>query len=740
MFLCDFSTLIYQFRIMHFRFSPVVFLGFVLFPLQSFAAQPPSEAASAVPIASVADRAVYIEAEQIQGKKDERMEAHGNVELQQGDQKVYADHMFYEPDSGDLSAQGAVRVVQPGGTVSGPDLEMNLESNVGEMNKPSFTFQENGGRGSAEVMHRRGELNYEFDKAVYTTCPAGNDDWFLKMNYLEIDKVSQTGTGHNAWVEFKGMPLLYTPWIDFPLDGRRRSGFLGPSYGTTGSGGPEFTLPYYWNIAPNYDATIEVRRISERGTLVNDEFRYMGASYQGQVNYNTLPDDHIAGKRRTHSSVRHGQDLGGGLQAALNLNRVSDDQYFIDLSNTVAGATQTQLANEGSLSYGGGWWSTSITAQTYQTLQGAAAPYFRLPQINLSAQKEVLGAQASVVSEYTSFRHDNPRYVNGQRLVVYPSMSYALLTDPGYYLTPKLGIHNTRYVMGYNNSRNIPDASRAVPIFSVDGGMVFERDLKLAGMNYIQTLEPRMFYVKVPYVNQDALPVYDTSPAGFSFAQMFMENRFYGNDRISDANTVTAALSSSLIDDLNGVERLRVALAERFSFQVPRVGAADAEGRSDVLLELSGRPVDALTVNGFLQYNPVLERTLSYNASSAYKPERGKVLNLGYRYTYVDGDAEHDVRQADFSTQWHLFGRWHMVSRWTFSFNERRVLEQLAGVEYNKDCWMLRIVAQKFPLPGQHVSTGIFVQLELNDLVALGANPLDALQTSVPGYTKLNAR
>ena len=744
MFLCDFSTLIYQLRIMHFRFFPVALLGLVLFSPQSFAAPPLSEAASAVPVASATDRAVYIEAEQIQGKKDERMEAHGNVELQQGDQKVYADHMFYEPDSGDLSAQGSVRVVQPGGTVSGPDLEMNLESNVGEMNKPAFTFKENNARGSAEMMHRRGELNYEFDKAVYTTCPAGNDDWFLKMNYLEIDKVSQTGTGHNAWVEFKGVPLLYTPWIDFPLDGRRRSGFLGPSYGNTGSGGPEFTLPYYWNIAPNYDATVEVRRISERGNLVNDEFRYMGASYQGQVNYNTLPDDHKAGMRRTHATVRHGQNLWGGLQATLNLNRVSDDKYFIDLSNTLAAATQTQLANEGGLSYGGGWWSTSITAQTYQTLQNplapVAVPYFRLPQINLSAQKTVSGAQLSVTNEYTSFRHDNPGYVNGQRLVVYPSASYALLTDPGYYLTPKLGIHNTRYVMGYNNSGNIPDASRSVPIFSLDGGMVFERDTKLAGMNYIQTLEPRMFYVKVPYVNQDALPIYDTSPAGFSFAQMFMENRFYGNDRVSDANTVTAALSSSLIDDLNGVERLRVALAERFSFQVPRVGAADAEGRSDVLLELSGRPVDALTMTGFLQYSPVLDRTLSYNASSAYKPEAGKVLNLGYRYTYVDGDAEHDVRQGDFSTQWHLFGRWHMVSRWTFSFNERRVLEQLAGVEYNKDCWMLRIVAQKFPLPGQRVSTGIFVQLELNDLVAFGANPLDALQTSVPGYTKLNAR
>lgn len=745
-FLCDFNTLIYQSRIMHFRFSPVVLLGLVLFAPQSFAEPPASAAAAvaAVPVVTASDRAIYIEAEQIQGKKDERMEAHGNVEMQQGDQKVYADHMFYEPDSGDLSARGSVRVVQPGGTVSGPDLEMNLESNVGEMNKPAFTFKENNGRGSAEMMHRRGELNYEFDKAVYTTCPAGNDDWLLKMGRLEVDKSSQIGTAHNAWVEFKGVPLLYTPWMDFPLDGRRRSGFLGPSYGVTASGGTEFTLPYYWNIAPNYDATIAVRKISKRGYLVNDEFRYMGESYQGEINYDILPNDHIANVRRTHSSLRHTQGLGGGVVAALNLNRVSDDAYFRDLSNTLVGGTQTQLLNEGSLSYGAGWWSASMRAQTYQTLQDplapVAVPYFRLPQIDVSAQSKIDGVQLNVVNEYVSFRHDNPSYVNGQRLVVYPSATYDLLIDPGYYLKPKLGVHNTRFVMGYNNSANIPDTTRTVPIFSLDGGMTFERDMKLGEGGYVQTLEPRMFYVKIPYVDQDALPIYDTSLAGFSFAQMFMENRFFGNDRVGDANMATMALTSRLIDDAGGVERLRVAIGQRFSYQTPKVLPADTNSRSDILLAIGGRPTNSLTLDGLLQYNQASQQTQSYNASARYAPETGKVLNLGYRYTYVDGNPLHDVRQADISTQWPLFWRWHLVSRLSYSIHDQKVLEALGGLEYNQSCWMLRLVVQSFPTATQQVSTGIFVQLELNDLVALGADPLSALRMSVPGYTKLNAR
>ncbi len=746
MFLCDFSTLIYQLRIMHFRFFPVALLGLVLFSPQSFAVQPLSEVASAVPVASAKDKAVYIEAEQIQGKKDERMEAHGNVELQQGDQKVYSDHMFYEPDTGGLSAQGSVRVVQPGGTVSGPDLEMNLESNVGEMNKPSFSFKENSARGSAEMMHRRGELNYEFDKAVYTTCPAGNDDWLLKMSRLEIDKTSQTGIAHNAWVEFKGVPLLYTPWMDFPLDGRRRSGFLGPSYGVTASGGTEFTLPYYWNIAPNYDATIAVRKISKRGYLVNDEFRYMGESYQGEINYDILPSDHIANVRRTHSTLMHTQKVGDGGVVAINLNRVSDDAYFRDLSNTLVGGTQTQLLNEGSLSYGAGWWSASMKAQTYQTLQDplapVAVPYFRLPQIDVSAQKKIDDVQLNIVNEYVSFRHDNPSYVNGQRLVVYPSVTYDLLMDSGYYLKPKLGVHNTRFVMGYNNNANIPDTARTVPIFSLDGGMTFERDMKLGEGGYVQTLEPRMFYVKIPYVDQDVLPIYDTSLAGFSFAQMFMENRFYGNDRVGDANMATMALTSRLIDDEGGVERLRIALGERFSYQTPKVnmpGTTDTSSRSDILLSVGGQPTSALTLDGLLQYNPVSQQTQSYNASARYAPETGKVLNLGYRYTYVDGNPLHDVRQADISTQWPLFWRWHLVSRLSYSIHDQKVLEALGGLEYNQACWILRLVVQSFPTATKQVSTGIFVQLELNDLVAVGADPLSALRMSVPGYTKLNA-
>lgn len=740
-FLCDFNTLIYPPRIMRFRFLSVFLVGLGLFSPHCHAAELP---ASAVAVAGPeSEKTVYIEAEQMTGRKNEQMEAHGNVELQQGDKKVYAEHLYYEPGTRELTATGSVRLEQSSGSVSGLDLKMNLDSNVSEMSKPIFRLNQHNARGSAEIMRSRGKLDYVFDGATYTTCPAGNDDWLLKMSRLEIDKKAQLGTAHNAWVEFKGVPLLYTPWMDFPLDDRRRSGLLGPVFGVTTLGGAEITLPFYWNIAPNRDATIAPRVIDKRGTLFNDEFRYMGSNYVGEIHYDVLQNDRITNTTRTYTALKHSQNLGGGFGAAVNFNRVSDDDYFRDLSNTVIGGTQTQLLNEGVLSYGAGWWSASMRTQTYQTLQDplapVAIPYHRLPQINLAAQQSVNDNLLNMASEYVDFRH--PTQVNGQRLVLYPSVTYALLDDPGFYLKPKLGVHHTQYAMGDNNSTNIPNSSRTLPIFSLDGGMTFERDLALGGGEYVQTLEPRVYYVKIPYRDQSFLPNYDTSQAVFSFAQMFTENRFFGNDRIGDANMATAAFATRLIDNSSGIERLRLTLGERFSFEAPQVNLVtpDANSRSDILLALGGRVTDAVTLDGVLQYNPNVKHTESSNITARYKPETGKVLNLGYRYTR-GALPRSDVRQVDFSTQWPLFWHWYGVSRLSYSLQDQRILEALAGLEYNQSCWMLRLVAQRFPTATEQVSTGIFVQLELNDLVALGADPLSALRLSIPGYSKLNTR
>ncbi len=678
----------------------------------------------------------FISAQRMETRQGEQIEASGEVELRQDGRVINADHLIYEQGKQKVDAEGHVRIEQAATRMSGPALHLDLKQNTGVMEQPQFILGEQAARGHAERMEIEGSNRYTLHASAYTTCPAGNDDWLLNVSRLELDRNTQVGVAHHAWVEFKGIPLLYTPWMDFGLNDARRSGFLGPVLGSTSSGGSEITLPYFWNIAPNLDATFSPRVISKRGIQFNNEFRYLQPGYGGKVEADVLAQDRVAGRDRTHFALLHGQDMGHGFSAVANINAVSDNDYFRDLANDVSGSAQVNLLREGVVSYAGGWWNASARVQRYQTLQDPLAPvivpYRRQPQINLNAQQSLAGANLELAGEYVDYRH--PTLVNGQRLVLYPSASYPLVSAPGYFLIPKLGVHYTDYVLGSPAAQ--PNTSRTVPIFSLDSGLIFERNAPFLGTGFVQTLEPRAYYVKIPYRDQTQLPNFDSAEAPFSFSQMFSENRFLGSDLIGDADMVTLALTSRVIADDDGSERLRIAVAERFLLETPQVNLVTPSGntnRSDILATLGGRVNAAWRLDGQLQYNPNLAHTQNYNLAARYRPEAGKVLNLGYRYT------RDTLRQVDVSTQWPLRGRWHGVGRFNYSLRDGRILEALGGLEYNAACWAVRLVAQNFTTATSERTTGVFVQLELNDLVQIGSDPLDALRDSVPGYSKLNA-
>jgi LPS-assembly protein len=598
-------------------------------------------------------------------------------------------------------------------------------------------------------MHIESKQKYNFEHGIYTSCPVGNDDWLLKMTELDLNRNTQIGTAYNAHIEFMGVPILYTPWMDFPLNDQRRSGLLGPVLGNTNTGGKELTVPFYWNIASNYDATFSPKIIEKRGNLYDNEFRYMGNSYSGVYGYSQLSKDKLTQQDRTHSTLAHNQNLGAGFSGSLILNQVSDDAYLRDLSSTPAIALQNQLLNEAAVTYGGGgWWVASARVQSFQTLQDPnapaplALPYQRLPQVNLGAQRVLGGASATFNAEYVDFVH--PTSVNGSRVVFYPSISYPLVNDPAYYVTPKLGVHSTQYSLGVNNPGAEATFQRTLPIFSLDSGMTLEREFAAYEHEYLQTLEPRIFYVKIPYQNQDMLPNFDSAPATFSFMQMFTENRFIGNDRIGDADQVTAALTSRLLDSDTGNELLRVAVGERFSQQTPLValGAPSATtNQSDVLLSVSGRMSKSISLDSLWQYNPNESRTEMFAATARYRPEVGKVVNLGYRYAFsADPDPTKTLKQVDLSSQWLLYGRWHMVGQLQYSLQESRPVQVMAGLEYYKECWALRFVAQQFVTSSLETSTNYFLQLELYEMLRVGNDPLANLKQSIPGYTILSEK
>jgi LPS-assembly protein len=728
-------------RVMRFRFRYFFILALYCIAQHSRATEVvPESPAGNSPTAQAengSESPAVIEADSMAGKAKGQIEATGNATLRQGGQSIRADTLLFNQNTHEVDAQGGVMLEQDGNTIGGPHLQFNMDTGAGNMEQPQYYLKENDAHGSADMLHILDRRHYSLDKATYTTCPAGNQDWYLKMGTLDLDREQQIGAAWNTTVNFKGVPILYSPWMDFPLGNQRKSGLLSPIFGSTVNGGTELTLPYYWNIAPNFDATIAPREMTKRGLMLNNEFRYLGTIYGGELHYDVLPNDKIANLDRTLFSLNHNQTFGGNLFGYINYTRVSDDAYFRDLGNSLSATSQANLLQEAGLNLIEENWTSTLRVQKYQTLQDPAAPiivpYARMPQVTVDAQQTRSGVNFAFAGEYADYVH--PTEVNGSRLALIPSISRPLVKDSAYYVTPKLALNGTYYSMGANNYADLPNASRIMPIFSVDSGASFERESNALSGDYLQTLEPRAFYVYIPYRNQSELPNFDSALANFDFTQIFTENRFSGNDRIGDANQVTLAATSRYLDQNSGAERLKVMVGERFSFITPQVNLATpatSAGRSDILLAVSGQRTKAWSLDSEFQYDPNESHLQLFNFTSHYHPEAGKTFNMGYR---IQRDT---MRQVDFSTQWPLINHWEIVGRWNYSLRDSRILEGIAGLEYNQSCWTLRIVTQRFATATQQTNTGFFVQLDLSGLVRVGSDPLSLLKQSVPGYTTMN--
>ncbi len=709
------------------------------------------------------DLPVYIRGDMLQGHQGQDFEATGNAEARKGDQSIVADWLKYLQASDKIKAKGHVRLEQNGGIVTGPDLQLQLNTNLGFMTSPTYTMPQINARGHAERVDFAGKDQYKLHKAVYTTCPVGNDDWFMKVGELDLNQETQVGIAHDASLSFKGVPILYMPWLDFPTGSRRRSGFLAPIFGSTAAGGTEITVPYYINIAPNFDATVAPRLMAKRGMMLNNEFRYLEPGYSGQLDYNVLPQDAVTKTLRSELRFSHNQSFGHGLSGEVTIQKVSDPNYYLDLSPLVTMTSQTVLPREGHLSYDGGWWNLTTRVQNFQTLQNplipVVAPYAEAPQILLNGEKENLGGfDLKLTSEFDDFTH--PILVNGRRLVFYPTLSYPMKTSSAF-IIPKIGMHSVSYALGANNTTNLPNATVNIPVASVDSGLYFEKDHPFGRSDLLQTLEPRIFYVYVPYRNQNNLPIFDSAPLDFTYAQLFTENQFIGNDRFSDANEVTLALTSRFIQEDTGEERLRMSIAQRVYLQSPQLIPVTTS-TSDVIASVGGAVNKTLSLDSSLQYTPNTSQVQFISMYAHYQPEFGKLLNFGYLYnrtilplsTTVYGVSYaaalvntlpaavlaqgYALNQFDVSGQWPIYDKWHGLGRWSYSLANRQLLEGTAGVEYDADCWALRVVAKRFTIAYQMSATAFFVQLELDGLARIGPDPLDTLKTSIPGFTKTN--
>ena len=706
-----------------------------------------AQTAPPVPPVNEQELPVTVRAEEISGRPDRELNLTRDVEVTRGQTRLTANSACYRMVEDEITAEGNVNLERFGDRYRGDALQLNMETGKGWVLNPAYRIQLNNAQGRANRIDFLGENQAVVSDGTYSTCEGPNPDWYLKSSTLRLDPERDVGVAGKTVIYFKGVPIIATPAMSFSLSGARRSGWLPPTVGFGSKGSAEIMVPYYVNIAPNRDLTLYPRMMFDRGLQLGATGRYMGETtsgyYSGETHLEGLAHDRITGTDRWLVNSRHHQAVAQGLTYGWNVRAASDNEYPSDFSRSVSASAERQLLRELRTDYYSQYWSLNTRLQSYQVLQDPAAatnpsltvarPYDRLPQINFHAGRyDVRGFDWAVDAELTRFVH--PDLPSGNRAVVLPQVSYPWVR-PGYFITPKLMLHASKYDLD-NNNGNPTSLTRVLPTVSIDSGMVFERAARLFGRAATQTLEPRLFYVRTPYKNQDQYPNFDTAEAGFNYAQLFNENRFVGNDRVSDANQLTAAVVSRFIES-NGAERLRMAIGNRYYFTEPRVrlnpNAPRNQSRSDLLLAASGRVSDTWSFDSGVQYDANGSSLYSSNLGVQWQPGPMKVVNAEYRF------QRDSFRNADLSGQWPLTQRWFGVGRVSYSLRDKKVLESLIGLEYQADCWVFRMGAQRFVTAAQTTSTPVFFQLELTGLSRLGfGNALESFYKSIPGYTRLS--
>jgi len=665
----------------------------------------------------------------------------GNVELVRDDNALRTDRLTWDEPREIAEALGHTRLWSGDLYWEGERATVNLDTEQGRLETGLYRIL--SGRGHGRAANAETDLAHEtsdFKDVDYTTCPGETPDWQLSAESLHLDHEAEWGSARNVVFRVRGVPVAYTPYMSFPLSDKRKSGFLPPSFGSSRDAGFDVSLPYYWNIAPNMDATVAPRVIGRRGVMLMGQYRYLFTQGHGQLDLGYMPQDSLEDDDyRGIVTYEHQQGFAGGRGTAdVFFNSVSDKEYFEDFSNNLSISSTRFLERQGRITYGGNGWSVNGRVLNYQTvdptLPSDSRPYTMLPQVYYYATLPlgVPRLSAGLYGETTYFERDGT--TEGGRIDVKPVLAYSLYSTPGAYVTPRLSLSHTQYLLEDNPGGNHID--RTVPTVNLDSGLFFERELAVGGEGYIHTLEPRLFYLYRPEVDQDDIPVFDTGEYSFSDKVLFYENRFSGIDRLADANSLSVSLSSALIQSATGDELVRATLGQIYHFsdldvQLPGV-ADDTDPYSALIADVLTRLSSSWTARGTLQWDPNNDQTDKLAMRLRYRPTDGrKILNLDYRFR----NASTDVDQTDVSFRWPVGRNWGVVGRWNYSLPEQETLEVVGGLEYESCCWGLKVVGRRFlrTADGQF-DTGVFMQVELKGLANLGTGASNLLRKNVPGY------
>ena len=705
----------------------------------------------------------------------------GDVQMSRADQQSTAKAANYDSVSDVLDLNGNVFYHDEGVAMHSESAMLNLASDQAKLRDVQFISPTTPLRGKAQAYYRESKTLSNYKDVAYTSCRPGNQDWIIHASDLEMDKVSGKGTAKHTWLEFKGLPVFYSPMLSFPIDNRRQSGFLAPSFGSTKYSGFRVAAPYYWNIAPNYDATFTPRELSKRGPLFSTLFRHMNEQSQSKVGVEFMPYDSELKTTRYLGSIQNSTTITPNIHSNLDLNYVSDQTYFAELGNALSFANINYLKSSADVSYHNQDVDFTTAMVNYQsintTISDAALPYRTLPRVNLNLNhefKSVVPLVTNMENEYVYFQQSN--LVNGQRMHTRPSISTPLANASSYF-TPKLSLDYTQYALNNISSTNLlasgitssnasNSISRTLPVFSADSGLFFERDVNIANGTFTHTLEPRLFYLYIPTTNQSNIPVFDSAQYDFQYGAMFRENSFSGTDRIQNANQVTTALTSRLIDS-SGLERVNLNVGEIFYFQDRQV-ALPSEGTpnqvaffnqqsySNVVADLKNQLSKQISLVSGMQWNPVRNDFERLKAGLHYRTETNTLFNARYYnrknplIPYVSPDIiTTDIQETDLSARFPIYDNWSLMGRWQYSLLLKKSQDSFFGIEKENCCWRFRVALRRYinnissgtSTPNTVISTtpgtpqnGIFFEFELKGITSLGDAMDEFLGRELYGY------
>ncbi|MDB6060210.1 MAG: hypothetical protein JWM78_313 [Verrucomicrobiaceae bacterium] len=686
----------------------------------------------------------------------------GGAVVTQGNTKLSADRADMKRSTNEVNLYGNVVLQQPHTKISGSNADMTTTNSFGHVADARLLDYQTGMRVTADKLTRRKEDVIELDGATYTSCPPDAEDWRLSAKHIRLNQDTGRGEATNTVIRVKDVPVFYSPYMNFPIDDRRQSGFLWPMIGSSSSG-IDAALPYYFNLAPNYDATLTPRQITDRGTMVEAEGRYLGRSSNWLLSGADLQGDNKTGDDRWFFGAQESGNLNSYFSTNIDYSRVSDNNYFHDFSiNSLNIKRQTSLNESASINMNYVNWFASLQVQQYQIIDELVAePYKKMPQFTFgrSASGENFKLDYSITTEMTRFAHNDANsaldpggpWITGDRLYVEPGISFPMRWSASFF-NPEVRM---RYV-GYNLDR--PDAQpgenhpqTAVPEAILDSGLFFERNVNFGENAFQQTLEPRLYYLYSPYQKQIDQPLFDTSPLTFDYQQLFQPRRLVGHDRLEDFNQLASGVTSRLIEDASGRELGHASVGQIFYFGSRKVDAStvestDKQAKSAIAGQLTLQPTESFWANSNVLWDQSNNRVEQGNFYVHYDASNSGIYNLGYRYNQSDTTVStlaNGLRQADASAAIPLNAHWRFLARVNYDLDLHTTLEDMVGIEYEDCCWVTRLVYQR-ALFGEELNTigqpipqrdqTILVEFQLKGLGGLGRKVNKLLEESIWGY------